>query len=59
MLADYGIKVGNTEVDFETVIKRSSRTVADGMSKGVQFLMKKNKIDVLAGTGKTERKRNC
>src|SRR6202789_4318885 len=49
--ADYGIKVGNSEVDFESMIKRS-RSVADGMSKGVQFLMKKNKIDVIVGTGK-------
>jgi len=48
--ADYGIKVSGGEVDFESVIKRS-RGVADGMSKGVQFLMKKNKIEVLMGTG--------
>jgi dihydrolipoamide dehydrogenase len=47
----YGIKVGQSEVDFESVIKRS-RGVADGMSKGVQFLMKKNKIEVINGTGK-------
>jgi dihydrolipoamide dehydrogenase len=53
--ADYGIKVGTSEVDFDTVVKRS-RTVADGMSKGVQFLMRKNKIDVLAGTGKLKGK---
>src|SRR6202453_3093825 len=45
---DYGIKVTGGEVDFDAVIKRS-RTVADGMSKGVQFLMRKNKIDVLSG----------
>ena len=38
--ADYGVKVAGGEVDFESVIKRS-RGVADGMSKGVQFLMKK------------------
>src|SRR5881409_965669 len=44
--ADYGIKVdGKGEPDFEAIVKRS-RGVADGMSKGVQFLMKKNKIDV-------------
>jgi len=48
---DYGIKVTGGEVDFDAVIKRS-RTVADGMSKGVQFLMRKNKIDVLSGFGK-------
>jgi dihydrolipoamide dehydrogenase len=53
--ADYGIKVGASEVDFEAVIKRS-RGVADGMSKGVQFLMRKNKIDVIAGTGKLKDK---
>lgn len=53
--ADYGIKVGSSEVDFEAMIKRS-RSVADGMSKGVQFLMKKNKIDVISGTGKLKDK---
>ncbi|TWI96672.1 dihydrolipoamide dehydrogenase [Mucilaginibacter frigoritolerans] len=53
--ADYGIKVASSEIDFESVIKRS-RGVADGMSKGVQFLMKKNKIDVLTGTGKLKNK---
>src|SRR6201993_4266676 len=53
--ADYGIKVGDSSVDFDSVVKRS-RTVADGMSKGVQFLMRKNKIDVLAGTGKLKGK---
>ncbi|MES2427841.1 MAG: dihydrolipoyl dehydrogenase [Bacteroidota bacterium] len=54
--ADYGIQInGNGEVDFDAVIKRS-RGVADGMSKGVQFLMKKNKIDVLTGTGKLKSK---
>ncbi|MDB4902412.1 MAG: Dihydrolipoyl dehydrogenase [Mucilaginibacter sp.] len=53
--ADYGIKVGSSEVDFEVMIKRS-RVVADGMSKGVQFLMKKNKIDVIIGTGKLKSK---
>ncbi len=53
--ADYGIKVGDSEIDFESMIKRS-RTVADGMSKGVQFLMKKNKIDVITGIGKIKAK---
>ena len=48
---DYGIKVNGGEVDFPAMIKRS-RNVADGMSKGIQFLMKKNKIDILKGTGK-------
>lgn len=49
--ADYGIKVNGGEADFPAMIKRS-RDVADGMSKGIQFLMKKNKIDVIKGTGK-------
>ncbi|MFZ4477625.1 MAG: FAD-dependent oxidoreductase, partial [Saprospiraceae bacterium] len=49
--ADYGIKVGEATADFEAMIKRS-RSVADGMSKGVQFLMKKNKITVIMGDGK-------
>ena len=49
--ADYGINVSNPTSNFEGVIKRS-RGVADKMSKGVQFLMKKNKIDVIMGTGK-------
>lgn len=53
--ADYGIKVNGGEVDFESTIKRS-RGVADGMSKGVQFLMKKNKIDVIIGYGKLKSK---
>ncbi len=48
---DYGLKVDKAEKDFGAVIKRS-RNVADGMSKGVQFLMKKNKIDVIEGFGK-------
>ena len=49
--ADYGIKVNGAEADFPAIVNRS-RTVADGMSKGIQFLMKKNKIDVIAGFGK-------
>ncbi|MBL0052050.1 MAG: dihydrolipoyl dehydrogenase [Bacteroidetes bacterium] len=49
--ADYGITVEGGKADFEKVVKRS-RGVADGMSKGVQFLMKKNKIDVIMGSGK-------
>ncbi len=49
--ADYGIKVNGGEADFGAVVKRS-RDVADGMSKGISFLMKKNKIDVITGTGK-------
>jgi dihydrolipoamide dehydrogenase len=49
--ADYGINISGSEVNFEGMVKRS-RNVADGMSKGVQFLMKKNKIDVINGVGK-------
>jgi dihydrolipoamide dehydrogenase len=49
--ADYGIKIQGAEVDFDAMIKRS-RGVADGMSKGIQFLFKKNKIDVISGNGK-------
>ncbi|SFS29883.1 dihydrolipoyl dehydrogenase [Lutibacter maritimus] len=48
---EYGLKAEAIDKDFEAVIKRS-RNVADGMSKGVQFLMKKNKIDVIDGFGK-------
>lgn len=47
----YGLKAEAIDKDFDAVIKRS-RDVADGMSKGVQFLMKKNKIDVINGFGK-------
>ena len=47
----YGLTVTGADKDFEKVIDRS-RGVADGMSKGVQFLMKKNKIDVIEGFGK-------
>ena len=52
----YGIEVPNSKADFGAMIKRS-REVADGMNKGVQFLMKKNKIDVLEGTGQLGRDR--
>ncbi|MEC8604012.1 MAG: dihydrolipoyl dehydrogenase [Bacteroidota bacterium] len=48
---DYGIKVDGFKADFNQVIKRS-RSVAEKMSGGVQFLMKKNKIDILMGIGK-------
>lgn len=51
--AEYGIEAGNAKPDFDAIIKRS-RGVAEQMSKGVQFLLKKNKIDVLAGTGKVK-----
>src|SRR5690606_25176896 len=52
--ADYGIKVNGGEADFGAIVKRS-RGVADGMSKGIQFLMKKNKIDVIMGTAKIKK----
>ena len=48
---DYGLIVKGADKDFGKVVERS-RGVADGMSKGVQFLMKKNKIDVIEGFGK-------
>ena len=49
--ATYGITATGVNHDFDAVIKRS-RAVADKMSKGVQFLMKKNKIEVIMGYGK-------
>jgi dihydrolipoamide dehydrogenase len=49
--SDYGINVKGAEADFGAVIKRS-RDVAGGMSKGIQFLFKKNKVEHLAGFGK-------
>jgi len=52
--ADYGLTInGEVDKDFDAVIARS-RGVADGMSKGVQFLMKKNKIEVIDGLGKVK-----
>ncbi|EON78733.1 Dihydrolipoamide dehydrogenase of branched-chain alpha-keto acid dehydrogenase [Lunatimonas lonarensis] len=50
---EYGIKVENAEVSFSDMISRS-RGVADGMSKGIQFLFKKNKIEKLMGWGKVQ-----
>lgn len=50
---DYGIKVDNAEADFAGMVKRS-RNVAEGMSKGIEFLMKKNKIEVIKGTAKVK-----
>ncbi|WP_374163460.1 dihydrolipoyl dehydrogenase [Arcticibacter sp. MXS-1] len=52
--SDYGINVQGGEPDFNAVVKRS-RGVADGMSKGIQFLMKKNKIDVIMGVAKIKK----
>ena len=48
--SDYGITVKDAKADFNGMVKRS-RDVADGMSNGIKFLMKKNKIDVLTGNG--------
>ena len=47
----YGLSASKIDKDFTSVVKRS-RSVADGMSKGVNFLMKKNKIDIINGFGK-------
>ena len=51
---DYGIEVKDAKADFGSIIKRS-RDVAAGMSKGIQFLFKKNKIDHIAGTAKLKK----
>ena len=50
---DYGITVGDVNADFSKIIKRS-RDVADGMSKGISYLMKKNNIEVINGFGKVK-----
>lgn len=47
--ASFGLKADNVSAEFEQVIKRS-RSVADQMAKGVEFLMKKNKISVISGS---------
>jgi dihydrolipoamide dehydrogenase len=50
--ADYGVSIsGDVKPDFPAMIKRS-RDVADGMSKGIQFLFKKNKVESIEGFGK-------
>ena len=51
--ADYGLSAKGVDKDFTAVVKRS-RDVAAGMSNGVNFLMKKNKIEVVMGTGKVK-----
>ncbi len=48
---DYGIQIDGAKADFDSIIKRS-RNVAGGMSKGINFLFRKNKIDVIEGNGK-------
>lgn len=51
---DYGVKIaGEIEADFEAIVARS-RGVADGMSKGIQFLFKKNKVEIIQGFGKVK-----
>lgn len=51
---DYGVNIaGEIEADFDAIVKRS-RGVADGMSKGIQFLFKKNKVDLIQGFGKVK-----
>ena len=51
---DYGVKIeGAVTADFKAMVDRS-RGVADGMSKGIQFLFKKNKIDHIQGNGKVK-----
>jgi dihydrolipoamide dehydrogenase len=50
---DYGITVKDAHADFPSIIKRS-RDVADGMSNGIAYLMKKNKVDVINGFGKVK-----
>lgn len=51
---DYGVTVGEAKADIKDMVKRS-RDVAGGMSKGVQFLFKKNKIDQIVGHGKLKK----
>ncbi|MBK8492120.1 MAG: dihydrolipoyl dehydrogenase [Saprospirales bacterium] len=48
---DYGITIGSSKADFGKMVTRS-REVADGMSKGINFLFRKNKITVINGVGK-------
>ena len=51
---DYGVKIaGEIEADFTEIVKRS-RGVAEGMSKGIQFLFKKNKVELIEGFGKVK-----
>ena len=51
---DFGITVKDANADFSNIIKRS-RDVADGMSKGIAFLLKKNKVEVINGYGKIKK----
>src|SRR5690348_14604474 len=54
--ADYGVQVQGATADFGGMVKRS-RGVADKMSKGIQFLMRKNKIEVIPGQAKLNNKK--
>jgi dihydrolipoamide dehydrogenase len=54
---DFGITVKDADADFGNIISRS-RGIADGMSKGIDFLMKKNKIEVIMGTAKVKSGKN-
>ena len=49
--SDYGLKISGYEKDFKSIIDRS-RNISSSMSDGVNFLMKKNKIDIIEGHGK-------
>ena len=51
---DFGITVSDSNADFSKIIKRS-RDVADGMSKGIAYLTKKNKVEVIYGYGKLKK----
>ena len=50
---DYGITVKDANADFPSIIKRS-RDVANGMSNGIAYLLKKNKVEVITGFGKVK-----
>ena len=51
---DYGITVKDSNADFPAIIKRS-RDVAEGMSGGIAYLLKKNKVEVINGFGKVKK----
>ncbi|SVC97802.1 uncharacterized protein METZ01_LOCUS350656, partial [marine metagenome] len=51
---DFGITVKDVNADFPNIINRS-RDVADGMSKGISFLLKKNKVEVIYGSGRLKK----
>ena len=51
---DFGITVKDANADFSDIIKRS-RDVSEGMSKGIAYLLKKNKVEVINGYGKIKK----